>query len=508
MKEIVKIAILFALAASAAACNKSLDNGDGTDEIKLNPDPVRISGINVYRLTFSQDEFNMISEPGFELFPEEKIDYNSLWYFEGAAKDPVQAIASDDAHGGEVSMQLDNPNDGVWIDGCLQSIALKKGKDYTMTCYGKAAWAGMNAFAGVRLEGGPINDAQVPEWNPDSWTLFTKEFNSGDYTQGNVFGGCWGYPGVWLRFDDFRLVPKGTTQTSLKSDTCTETGNFLNASFTGISSAAKAVVWQGPDNLISIALSDVESDGTVYPNAYAVSNDMDFSDGFHLAQFVSAEDGIAAVLAPSGDGETACVPTAGVTVNGVQYIHYYSLKETDPENDQAWTANFSGLLSSSDGGKTWTREGRARWSGIGHFVQAAFYQDSRYLYMFGSNAGRNTPQIYVARIPVDGEINNASEWTYWDGAEWVASDPDAAAAVTYGTASEMCVTYLASQQRYVMIYRSNTTGGLVFRDAGAPEGDWSGEKLLALDSDDGHLFSPTVLPSSVPGEIILLVSNF
>lgn len=78
---------------------------------------------------------------------------------------------------------------------------------------------------------------------------------------------------------------------------------------------------------------------------------MNPADGFYIAQVSPGNDGIVPILEPSGDGETACVPTAGVTVNGKQYIHYYSFKSLDPEDSDAWTANFSGLLSSADGGK-------------------------------------------------------------------------------------------------------------------------------------------------------------
>ena len=506
MKNCYFAMLLLLSAAFAAGCAD--DKEEGGNDIKLNPDPTQLSNITLMKATFAADEFNMISEPGFGLFPDEAIDYRSLWYFEGAYKEPSLVSKHTQTHGGQVALKLENPNDGSWCDACLQSIALKKGKDYTFSCFGQASWAGMNAFTGVRLEGGPIYDGQAGDWNPDVWTEFTKEFNSGDYTQGNVFCGAWGYPGVWVALDDFRLVPTGTTQTSTKLGTCLTTGTVSNASFTDISFAGKAVIWAGPNNTVSMALADVSAGGKHYANAFALSNDMNPADGFYIAQVSPGNDGIVPILEPSGDGETACVPTAGVTVNGKQYIHYYSFKSLDPEDSDAWTANFSGLLSSADGGKSWTREIRGRWSGAGHFVQAAFYLSDKYLYMFGSDAGRSTPKIYVARIKSDGDIATAANWTYWDGTDWVAGDPESAAAITYGNASEMCVAYNATHKRYIMIYRSGTTGGLVYRDAGSPEGDWSGEKLLALDNaNQGGWFSPSVYPYSSGDNMYFIVSQ-
>lgn len=136
--------LLLLSAAFAAGCAD--DKEEGGNDIKLNPDPTQLSNITLMKATFAADEFNMISEPGFELFPDEAIDYRSLWYFEGAYKEPSLVSKHTQTHGGQVALKLENPNDGSWCDACLQSIALKKGKDYTFSCFGQASWAGMNAF--------------------------------------------------------------------------------------------------------------------------------------------------------------------------------------------------------------------------------------------------------------------------------------------------------------------------------------------------------------------------
>ncbi len=477
-------------------------------EREPSPEPKPLTNLTLLKASFVEDEFNMVSEPGFELFPDEDIDYRSLWYFEGAFKTPKQASKHTQAHGGLVALKLDNPNDGSWCDACLQSVALKKGQDYTFSCFGQASWADMNVFTGVRIEGGPIYDGKAGDWNPDMWTEFTKEFNSGDFTQGNVYCGAWGWPGVWVAVDDFKLVPTGAAQTSTKPSSCMAVGTISNASLKNISSVGKAVVWKGPDNTLSMALSNIMADGKHYDNAFATSGDVKVDDGLSISYVSPGNDGIVPVIEPSGADETSCVPTAGVTINGKQYIHYYSLKAIDPEDNDVWTANFAGLLSSEDGGKTWACQTSGCWSGAGHFVQVAFYQNDGYLYMFGSDAGRSTSKIYVARIKADGDIANASNWTYWDGSEWMSGDPDAAAAVTYGNASEMCVTYHQALKRYILIYRSSLTGGLVYRDAGSPEGDWSGQKLLMFDNEhQGGWFSPSVYPFASGNDIYFIASQ-
>ena len=67
--------LLLLSAACAAGCAD--DKEEGGSDIKLNPDPTQLSNITLMKATFAADEFNMISEPGFEFFPDEAIDYRS-----------------------------------------------------------------------------------------------------------------------------------------------------------------------------------------------------------------------------------------------------------------------------------------------------------------------------------------------------------------------------------------------------------------------------------------------
>ena len=62
-------------AAFAAGCAD--DKKEGGNDIKLNPEPTQLSNITLMKATFAADEFNMISEPGFELFPDEATTIHS-----------------------------------------------------------------------------------------------------------------------------------------------------------------------------------------------------------------------------------------------------------------------------------------------------------------------------------------------------------------------------------------------------------------------------------------------
>ena len=77
MKNCYFAMLLLLSAAFAAGCAD--DKEEGGNDIKLNPDPTQLSNISLMKATFAADEFNMISEPGFELFPDEAIDFTLVF---------------------------------------------------------------------------------------------------------------------------------------------------------------------------------------------------------------------------------------------------------------------------------------------------------------------------------------------------------------------------------------------------------------------------------------------
>lgn len=123
--------------------------------------------------------------------------------------------------------------------------------------------------------------------------------------------------------------------------------------------------------------------------------------------------------------------------------------------------------------------------------------------MFGSPAGDGNVMAYVARVATS-KVADAAEYEYWDGAEWVKGDETAAAGIFYGPVDDMSVVYNPSRYTYMAIYRSATTGGLVYRDAGLPEGEWSGEKILLLDGENAFN-APSII--SVSGDELIFVTN-
>ncbi len=234
-------------------------------------------------------------------------------------------------------------------------------------------------------------------------------------------------------------------------------------------------------------------------NAIAFSTDRDLTDGLYYDDMLRAEDGsrmefiVSKAKTGQYDGdvehETTCIPTAGVSVpisgGNRQYVSYMSVNRWATDGNDSWSANYSEIVYTDDYGKTWTRSG-VKWDGDSRFVQVAWIKSDGYLYMFGTPSGRKGC-VYLARTGLDNVLNKSS-WTYWDGGAWSSSEDDAVP-VANGTVSEMTVQYNSRYKRYIMMYLSVNQRKLVYRDAAAPEGEWSEEKIITGDG-----YGPSIHP--------------
>lgn len=473
---------LFVAAAAAmavVACSK--DNNQGEQE---NPNPTQIS-LSLFKADISVDKdgFNMLTDGGFERFVgDENWKSKSLWYLPewvGEAETPLS---------GSRTLHADcNTHD--WRDVAVQSVCLKKNISYTLTLTYRGAWDGLNAYMGFRAAAGhDVNlnaDGVGSEFKEYSYT-----FANVDDTKADAFFGGWCWDNLWFELDDVKVIPTGSNNdTFVPENARTVASTAMNASYNELKSVGKTVAWAEPDGTVSAVLADVvTSEGNKVPGVYAHTKGP-VSDG---VKFITV--GTKPVFAEG------CVPTGGVTAGGVKAVRWYvPVPATDEES--TWTVSEAGLSFSADG-STWTKSD-AQWKSDGNFVKATYLLKDSYVYMFGSAAGEGNAMAYVARVAAE-NVASYQEYGYWDGSEWVKGDEEAAAPIFYGPVDEMSVVYNASRYTYMAIYRSSTTGGLVYRDAGLPEGEWSGEKILLLDSDSAY-HAPSVV--AVGNNDITFIAN-
>ena len=477
-----KFMLIFAAALMAfAACQKEGEGeGDGKTPAE-NPNPTKITSFYVASTDVVVDPngFNMITDGGFENFiGDENWKAKSLFYL------PDNISEAEEAYSGNRSIFANCDGEGWW-ETCTQTLALKKNKDYTITMSYVAAWEDANVYFGLRgLDPADVNTNKAEnkfngtlnaEWNTYSFTS-----NSKDNTKADAFVGGWGWYGFWLECDDVKVIPTGSTNDSfMPKDAAVVTKDITNASYNEVASAEKIVVWKEADGKLAGMLHNAKVGENQLHNAYFTAN------------------GDLKVLSVGTESATnaALIPTAGVTVNGTKYVHYYEyagMSELGAEDDAEtfvpdWTSNGSVVYSSTDGA-TWT-ETALKWAADSKFIKAAYVQNGNYVYMFGSPAGDNVRNTYVARVAA-ANFGTLSAYEYWAGEEWVA-DETLATPIMFGPTDCMSVVYDSENYTYKMIYRSATAGQLVYRDAGSPEGEWSGEKLMMADPDaDTKLFAP------------------
>ena len=455
-----------------AACQKD-GNGDGAgnETPAENPNPTKISSFYVAStdVVADPDGFNMITDGGFENFiGDENWKAKSLFYL------PDNISEAEAAYSGQRSLFANCDGEGWW-ETCTQTLALKKNKDYTITMSYVAAWEDANVYFGLRgLDPADINTNKAEnKFNGTSnaaWNTYSFTSNSKDNTKADAFVGGWGWYGFWLECDDVKVVPTGSTNDSfMPKNAAVVTKDITNASYNEVTSAEKVVLWKEADGKLA---------GMLY-NAKVGENQL------HNAYFTANGDLKVLSVATASATNSALIPTAGITVGDTKYVHFYEYAGVSEETED-WTATGAVVYASTDGA-TWTEA--VSFGAESKFIKAAYVQNGNYVYMFGSAAGDKVRETYVARVET-AKVADATAYQYWAGEEWVA-DETLAAAIMFGPTDCMSVVYDSENYTYKMIYRSATAGQLVYRDAGLPEGEWSGEKLMMADPDaDTQLFAP------------------
>ncbi|CRK50571.1 conserved exported hypothetical protein [Rhodococcus sp. RD6.2] len=190
--------------------------------------------------------------------------------------------------------------------------------------------------------------------------------------------------------------------------------------------------------------------------------------------------------------EISRIPTAGVAVDGVQYMSTMSVKNWgDPGK---WETNFADIAVSTDNGENWVEAPETRRpnvEGNRNFQMGAFMKDGGYVYQYGTPPGRGQ-LAYVARVP-EREIRNLGAYEYWNGGEWKKGDVNAAAPIVFGGVGELSVQYNQYLGQYLMLTTDNLNS-VVMRRSPTPTGPWGPPEVLvdtrALPSAYGAYIHP------------------
>ncbi|MBD0322635.1 MAG: DUF4185 domain-containing protein, partial [Aldersonia sp.] len=202
--------------------------------------------------------------------------------------------------------------------------------------------------------------------------------------------------------------------------------------------------------------------------------------------------------------EISRIPTAGVAMNGVQYMSMMSVKNWgDPGS---WDTNFSTIALSGDNGENWVEAPESRRPAAGgdrNFQMSAFLNNGGYLYQYGTPPGRNN-SAHLARV-LPQHIRNLAEYEYWNGREWKKNDVNAAIPIVPSGVGELSVAYNQFLGQYVML-TTDQFNSVVMMTAPNPEGPWSPPRVLIDTRELPTAYAPSIYPYSSGSDLYFLTT--
>jgi hypothetical protein len=267
------------------------------------------------------------------------------------------------------------------------------------------------------------------------------------------------------------------------------------------------ILWDGGDGEIRIAFGDTYGKGwngngagpdqaDWRSNTLALSRDADPDAGLAFTRMIWDTPGHAKELMHAGRNaqEWTVIPTAGVSVNSRQFLHYMSVRHWGAPG--YWDTNEGGLAYSDDGGASWTRPSAPLWpntpAGDSKFQQGAFAKLGDDVYLFGTPNGRHG-DAFLAKVPSSALLDGGA-YQYWDGSVWRTGGEAAARPVVRGPIAELSVAYNSYFHRWLMVTLDEDRHALVLRDAPALVGPWTEKKVLASAQDYPALYGGYIDP--------------
>lgn len=232
-------------------------------------------------------------------------------------------------------------------------------------------------------------------------------------------------------------------------------------------------------------------------NVLAHSTDTDLDSGLRFDWVVEREDGSAGqILGADNSGivEHTVIPTAGIAVNGRNFLHYMSVRRWGTPG--RWRTNYGGLAYSDDGGHTWTKSATAVWPNRrtgrwlprgGHPFQMVGFAgvlDGR-VHLLGTPNGRFGAG-HLARVRADDLLEPAA-YEYWTRTGW-AGDPFAAEPVLSAPVAELSVQYNSCFDQWFVLHLDEHRAAIVLRTAPELTGPWTNGEVVVSGRDYPALY--------------------
>jgi hypothetical protein len=448
--------------------------------------------------------FNMLSDGDFEDTGNQSLGIYTPWW----ALYSERVVGG--AQSGDAFCRLNHDD----IDESLgfQTVCTKPNTDYTVTAWflSNKESESPDTYFGLRIGTGirPVNfETRLGDDFTTSWKQFSVTGNVGNNPISEAFAFVFHKTDYILSWDNVVLKRSGDTQKSYKLTDVIKKSDFLNGTSGDITSSDGCTAWVGPDGQTCFAFGRNVGNNEIATKENAFATMASGSSTISVLK----NDGKVVEILPKLAKEGGILPTGGIYAGGKHWVHFQIIR-TKEFGSALWRGWGAGLASSTDG-VTWTRSD-VSFDRTGNFMEAAFLKDGGYVYMYGSRIGRGNEEntlvadehyVKVARCP-EAEMGTPASWKYWNGSDWVADEVNAVPIVYTGTLGEFSVIKNDSTGRYLMIYSSIKRNAIVVRDAGTPEGDWSGEHIAYPFEENQFFFAPSFL-SVFGNKVTFLVSD-
>ncbi len=240
--------------------------------------------------------------------------------------------------------------------------------------------------------------------------------------------------------------------------------------------------------------------GSWRSNVLAFSTDGNLEDGLLFSSMATDVRGDAREIVyggkdTSGNGNFTSIPTAAIRANGIDYVHYFNIKTWT-----GWVTNYSGMYKSVDDGQTWTKCENVSFSSNSNFGQAGYFKKDGYVYMIGTETGRES-NARLARF-LESDIENQADYEFWNGStnQWVKSDESKATNIIDGRIGELSFIYNDKHQKWIIAYFNSSSYNITMRLAEDITGPWSEPYVLATGSEYPQLYGSYFHPLSAHGD--------
>ena len=235
-------------------------------------------------------------------------------------------------------------------------------------------------------------------------------------------------------------------------------------------------------------------------NVLAFSEDKDLEDGLTFSSMATDARGDAREIIyggkdGSGNGDWTSIPTAAIRANGADYVHYFNIR-----NWTGWITNYSGMYKSTDNGQTWEKCEGITFSSNSPFGQGGYFKKDGYVYMIGTQTGRDS-KASLARF-LEPDIENRDQYEYWSSSsgEWIKGDENLATIIIDDKVGELSFIYNETLHKWFIAYFNGDRYNITMRTAEQITGPWSEPYELAAGKDYAQLYGSYFHPLSVSGD--------